>query len=228
MRIARWTSRIAIALTALLGAACALEGPFERTNPFDIEGVLQLTLVGPDSAVFAGQRVRFTVTADRPLPPGDLLIGWRSSDPLKLIAGTNGEYVVTGATAQFVPVEIAAEFDSVRVVRTVLVGQKAATLDLWCGPAGGPAVACDATPVGVGATFLVRTTMADSSTTPLRSPIFALQRAVLSSSDSAVARPAANAAGNGTLAWQALSPGQAWLRARVDGVLDSVRVVIAP
>lgn len=228
MRAPRWTSWLAIAMSAALSVACALEQPFERTNPFDIEGVLRLSLVGPDSAVFAGQRVRFTVASDRPLPSGDLLIGWRSSDPLKLIAGSNGEYVVTNATAQFVPVEVAAEFDSVRVVRTVLVGQKAATLDLWCGPASGPAVACDATPIGVGASVIVRTTMADSSTTPLRSPIFALQRAVLSSSDSSVARPAANAAGNGTLTWSALAPGQAWLRARVDGVLDSVRVVIAP
>jgi len=228
MRAQRWTSRLAVSIAALLGAACALEGPFERTNPFDIDGILRMSLVGPDSAVFAGQRVRFTLETDRPLPPGDLLIGWRSRDPGRLIAGANGEYVVTNATAQFVAVEIAAEFDSVRVVRTVLVGQKATTLDLWCGPAGGPAVACDATPIIAGTSFVVRTIMADSSTTPVRSPIFALQRAVLSSSDSSVARPAANAAGDGTLTWSALAPGQAWLRARVDGVRDSVRVVVVP
>ena len=228
MRAARRASWGTALLATALAAACALEGEYARTNPFDPGGILTLSLVGPDSAVFVGQRIKLRVEADRPLPTGALLVGWRTSDPLTLVAGAEGEYVVTGATARFVVVEVAAQFDSVRVVRTIQVGQKAASMDLWCGPAGGPAVACDAATVPVGTSLVVRATMADSSTTPLRSPLYALQRAVLTSSDSAVARPAANAAGNGTITWQAMGPGQAWLRARVDGVLDSVRVVVAP
>lgn len=228
MRVRRGLAGARALLGAALVAGCALEGEYARTNPFDPGGVMRLSLAGPDSAVYAGQRVRFTVEADRPLPMGSLLVGWRSSDPITLVAGTGGEYVVLNATAQFRAIEVSAEFDSVRVVRTVLVGQTVASLDLWCGPAAGPAAACDATPFATGTGFVVRTTMADSSTTPIRSPIFALQRAVLSSSDSSVARPASGAAGNGTLSMLAVAPGQAWLRARVDGVVDSVRVVVAP
>lgn len=215
-------------MTVALCAACALEAPYARTNPFDPGGILTLSMTGPDSAVYVGQRIHFTVGADRSLPTGPLIIAWRSSDPLTLIAGTNGEYIVTNATARIVPIEVTAMFDSVRVSRTVLVGQTAARLTLACGPAGGPAVACDATPLVVGSSLAVRATMTDSSTTPLRQPLYALQRAGLGSSDTTVARPAPNAAGNGTVTFLAVAPGTAWLRVRVDGARDSVRVVVGP
>lgn len=215
-----------VALGAVIGG-CALEPPFARTNPFDQGGVLRMSLSGPDSAVYSGQRIRFTIEADRPITPEALIIGWRTSDGTVLIAGAQGEFVVgINATARFMPIEVTALFDSVRVSRTVLVGQTAATLDLWCGAIGGPLVACDANPVVAGTTVTVRATMTDSSTTTLRQPLYALQRAVLSSSDSAVVRPAMNAAGNGTLSVVAVAPGAAWIRARVDGAVDSVRLVV--
>ena len=226
MRPSIMTSVAWFALGAVL-SGCALEPPFARTNPFDQGGVLRMSLSGPDSAVYSGQRIRFTIGADRPIETAGLIIGWRSSDKTVLIAGAQGEFVVgINATARLVPIEVTAMFDSVRVSRTVLVGQTAATLDLWCGAAGGPAVPCDASPVTAGTTVTLRTTMTDSSTTALRQPLFALQRAVLSSSDSTVVRAAVNAAGSGTLSVVAVAPGAAWFRARVDGVVDSVRIVV--
>ncbi|MEY3701759.1 MAG: hypothetical protein RI891_1051 [Gemmatimonadota bacterium] len=221
MHVRRW-------VCALIGVAlvgCELESPYARVNPFDPGGVVRLSMSGPDSAVFAGQRVRYTVDASHPLPSGSAMIAWRSSDPLRLIAGTAGEYIVTNATARFVPVEVSVLFDSVRVSRTVLVGQTVARLALWCGPVGGPMIACEA---GAGTTLLVRATMADSSTTPVRQPLYAVQRAVVSSSDSSVVRPAVDAAGDGTLAVTARAAGQAWMRVQVDGARDSVLVVVRP
>ena len=50
-------------LGATLAAGCALEDEYVRSNPFDPDGVLRLSIVGPDSAVYAGQRVRFTIEA---------------------------------------------------------------------------------------------------------------------------------------------------------------------
>jgi hypothetical protein len=221
-RAGRWSR--GLVLIALTG--CELESPYARVNPFDPGGVVRLSLTGPDSAVFSGQRIRFTIEATHPLPTESAMIAWRSSDPRTLIAGTGGEYIVlTAATSRFVPVQVTAMFDSVRVDRTVLVGQTAARLMLWCGPVGGPTVPCEAT---MGTSLLVRTTMADSSTTPVRQPLYALQRAVLTSSDSTVVRPTTNPAGDGTLSILAVAPGQAWLRVRVDGAGDSVRVVVKP
>lgn len=113
------------ACTAVVGA-CDLRDPFPRTNPFDPDAEIEITLVAPDSTHAVGERFAVTVQSSVPLPPGPLAITWRSSSPGLLTSLGNGDYLVLNATTTYVPVTVVADFAGTLYSRVVYVGRRAA------------------------------------------------------------------------------------------------------
>lgn len=228
-RRARPLAWIAVA-AAFLG--CHLEEPFVRDNHWDPDGSATKTLVAPESTFSIGERFTVTLLADPPLPTGNLGILWSSNGvanpETQVFAGAPGEFVVTKAHAGYLPVAVSARFGDAVVSATVMVGQKLATFDLFCGSAAAP-VACDAVPLAVGATRVVGSLMRDANTNDLLHREFLMQRAQTVSRDPAVLSFAPTVA-NANGAWTVLgvAPGATWLVVTADGVRDSVRVVVGP
>ena len=211
----------------VLGVACDLQAPYARTNPFDPEARIGLRLAGPDSSHTLGERLRFTVESDVPLPPGPLYVNWQSDNPALLVSGANGEFVVLSASARYAAIGVTATFGDVPVRRILLLGQSADTLRLACGSLAVP-VACDATAIGIGATLDIRPRLADAHGNAVRSPADALGRAVVTSRTSGVVQPVPEGASAGVVRIRGLAAGSTWVVVRVDRGTDSVRVVVSP
>ncbi len=228
-RSSRAFAWVAVA-TVLLG--CHLEEPFVRDNHWDPDASATKTLIAPDSTFSIGERFTVTLLADPPLPPGVPGILWTSNGvanpETQVFAGGYGEFVVSRAHAGYLPVAVSARFGDAIVSTTVMVGQKLATFDLFCGSAAAP-VACDAVPLAVGATRAVGSTMRDANTNDLVHREFLMQRAVTTSRDPAVLSAAPTSANaNGVWTVRGVAPGTTWLVVAADGVRDSVRVVVGP
>jgi hypothetical protein len=211
----------------LLAAACDLQAPYARTNPFDPGGTIRMRIVGPDSSHALGERLRFAIEADAALPPGPLYVNWQSDNPALLVSAANGEFVVLGASARFTELGITATFGEVPVRRTILLGQSADSLRLACGTMAVPA-ACDATPMTVGATLDVRPRLVDAFGNVVRSPSDALARAVLAARTAGVVQVLPDGAAAGVIRLRATAAGTSWVVVRVDRGTDSVRVVVSP
>ena len=125
-----------VSIAAALGAgACRYESAFERSNPFDPESSVQLSLGGPDSTYSIGEEIQFDIISSEPMPPGPLLIGWQSSNPQILVAAAEGRYVVgVGASAQYVDITVTARLANRSVFGVVRVGQLADSMRLVCTP----------------------------------------------------------------------------------------------
>lgn len=117
---------IALAALALAAGACDLRDPFPRTNPFDPDAEVEITLVAPDSTHAVGERFTVTVQSSAPLPPGPLAITWRSSSNGILTSLGNGDFLVLSATTTYVPVTVVADFAGTLYSRVVYVGRRAA------------------------------------------------------------------------------------------------------
>ena len=227
----------------LMCAACTLEPPFERSNPFDPGSPYEMRLVGvPDTVDVRGMRFTASIERDPPLPPGTLSIAWQAIDPTIIpppftppvasgvvlpLAG--GEYLVAPSlSAQFVPVGIQARFtDEVIVSKQIVAGQRARALTLACGTLAVPA-ACDAAPLTIGAGATVRSTMLDGGGSPLSGLQFAMARASVLSRNPAVIAPSVTPNAAGTFNVLAAGAGSTWLVIRVDFATDSVRFVVNP
>jgi hypothetical protein len=123
---------------------------------------------------------------------------------------------------------IAAEFNrDVVVGRNIVVGQRARTLTLACGPAAAP-VACDATPLGIGAAAVVRSSARDAGGSPVSGLQFAMARAHVTSRNPAVMSPAVTPNASGTYAFTAVGVGTTWVVITMDFATDSVRFVVNP
>lgn len=120
-----WPRRRAVhlaTLATLVLAACRIEAPFARDNPFDAEGDVTISLAGPDTVRGAGTRFRMTVASSKPFPPGELFISWSSSNPMAVASAGAGEFVVVIAGPTYFSVLITAQLDSRVLTRTVWVG----------------------------------------------------------------------------------------------------------
>lgn len=150
---------------------CGLEGPYDRTNPFDPGSPYLMTLVDvPDTAGADGLRFTATVHRDPPIT-ANAAVQWVTADPNALNSPSTlthlfgGEFVVSNrVTAELKTMAVGARFtDRIEVGRYVIVGQLSATLGLFCGTVGAP-VACDAAPFAPGASVLIRSAPATRST----------------------------------------------------------------
>jgi hypothetical protein len=203
-------------------AGCALKEPFERTNPFDPDFEYELSIAGPDSVHTQGERFTMTLESTGPLPPGELFVGWRTSNPVIVTGGAGGEFVVLNSSAIYVPVALSAELGpDVVVSKTVYIGQGAATVVLTCPPAP-----CDDVPYAIGSMIDVHVEMRDANTNVMGQ--IALQRAQVTSRNNAVVTPVAQPIGPGYVRVSAAGAGTTWVLIRVDQATDSVRVIVAP
>ena len=218
---------LAALVITLLSAACDLQAPYARTNPFDPGAALGLRIVGPDSSHTLGERLRFTVEADAALPAGPLYVNWQSENPALLVSAANGEFVVLNASARFLELGVTATFGDVAIRRTVLVGQSADTLGLACGTVAVP-TASGVASHAVGATLDVRPRMVDAHGNVVRSPTDALLRAVATARTPSAVQPLTEGAAAGVVRLRAIGAGSSWVVVRVDRGTDSVRVVVSP
>lgn len=110
------------ALLALAAAGCSVEPPLARGNPFDPNTTADFWIAGPDSVQGNGTRFVMRLEGTGTIPPGSLLIGWRSSHPLLVAGGGGGEFMLMGAPTEYVPVLIRAELgEDIVFVKTVYV-----------------------------------------------------------------------------------------------------------
>lgn len=222
--------RVAAAmLCGIAVTSCHIEEPFSRNNLWDPGADVTMTLSGPDSTFSVGETFSVDLTGDPPLPPGQLQIEWTgvNDTATKVLPSGYGQFTVTLAHAQFQRVAVAAVFDDVIVAVTLVVGQSVAALGLYCGAS--PLVPCDASPMPVGTTRVIRSDMRDANGNVLRRRIYAMRRAVIVSRDPGVLAIEPNAPtveDNWTV--RAVGPGSTWVVVRADRALDSVRVVVAP
>lgn len=226
-------SRLLALLPVLaLGLGCHIEEPFVRDNHWDVDSKSTLTLTGPDSTFSIGDRIVLTLVADPPLPPGPLTITWTSGGAadtaVQIFPAGYGEFIVARANAEFRSMPVGVRFDDRLVVWNVMVGQRLAGFDLFCGPAGAP-YACDLVAIAVGQSLTVNSTMTDANTNGLRRREALMARATTVVRDPAVLTAAptiANPAGAWTV--RGVAPGSTWLVVSADGVRDSVRIVVGP
>lgn len=230
--------RLAIA-TVLAALGCTLEPPFDRSNPFDPGSPYEMRLVGvPDTLDARGARFTAVIERDPPIDVSDLSIRWEATDPrfgsippsppppstlvLPLI---DGEFVLSPSlTAEMVTTSIGARFNSAVVIgRNIVVGQRARTLTLSCA-----AGACDATPLGIGATASIGSSSLDANGHLLSGLQHAMARATVVSRNPAVIAPNVTPNAGGSYAVTAVGAGSTWVVITVDFATDSVRFVVNP
>lgn len=216
-----------VPLAALaFAAACALEPPYERTNPFDPGSNVEMRLVGPDSTHAMAERFRLTIDAEPPLPDARRYIVWRSADTLVVPDG-DGWFIVRTSTSRYVNVALSASFDEVVVAKTLAIGQSVDTVRISCAPWTQAFVPCDAMPLAPGATRALHARIVDPGGILIREPAYAIGRATFISRDPSVvsAGPVLpNAAGTYWVA--GVGTGSTWVVLRVDRAVDSARIVV--
>jgi len=226
--------RRAIVVAVLLAAsACALEPPFDRSNPFDPGSPYEIRFVGaPDTVASLSERFQVTLERDPPIDQSTLSIRWEVSDPNNiLVAPTELRHIFGGEfggtntmTAQLKTLAIAARFnDAVVVGRSIVVGQLVAALNPTCG-----ATACTAVPVGVGGTLVVSTDARDALGAAVQQEQYAMQRATVAVRSPTILAPTWAPNALGTYSFSVTGTGTTWVVFRSDRAVDSVQVTIAP
>ncbi len=216
---------------AAVAIGCHLEEPFVRDNLWDDKSTATRTLTGPDSTFSIGDTFSLQLVTVPALPPGaqfDWSAPGAADTATQVFAAGDGKFIVTRAHAGYAVVSLAAVFDGAQAGWQVRVGQKLATFDLFCGSVVAPA-ACDATPLAVNGTRSVLSTMRDANTNDIRRRNEVMLRATIVSRDPSVLSTSVNIANAaGTFTVRGVAPGATWFVVTVDGVTDSVRVVVGP
>jgi hypothetical protein len=120
----RSTALVHVALCALSASSCAIDAPYARDNPFDVDADVVITIVAPDSVHASNERFVVTVASESLLPPGPLGITWESSNSGLLLALGGGAYRTGSLSPQYQPVQILAYFGDRVVSKTVYVGRR--------------------------------------------------------------------------------------------------------
>lgn len=226
--------RRAIVVWVLVAAsACALEPPFDRSNPFDPGSPYEIRFVGaPDTVASIGERFQVTLERDPPIDQSALSIRWEVTDPNNLdVVPTElrhlfgGEFNSTNTmTAQLKTLALGARFnDAVVIGRNIVIGQLVATLNPSCG-----ATACTAVPVSVGGTLSVLTDARDALGAAVQQEQYAMQRASVTVRAPAILTPTYIPNSLGTYSFAVTGTGTTWVVFRSDRAVDSVQVTIAP
>jgi len=215
-------------------ASCRIEEPFARDNPWDTGSNARLTLTGPDSVRSVGARIAVTLSASPAIPPNGVIV-WKSNEdgdgiPPETQVWTAGPglFEVRRATADFQRIAVTAQLDNNIVAWEVWVGQSVAFLDLFCGSATFQQP-CDATPMTINSTRQLGTIARDENTNPLGRFEVAMARGSITTRDPSVISTA-NTVPNaqGTVTARAVGAGATWVVMRIDGAVDSVRLVVVP
>ncbi len=220
----------------LVGAtACSIEPPLERRNPYDPDGIYELSLTGPDSSHFVGEVLQFAMHAQPELPPGDLLIHWDVFDEISDLGGRPilSPHVNPGPNQTFVIRSASARYRRQTAVATIgenqfgwswMMGQKVMDLDFLCGPGQPPAGSCEVPFNLESPVATLSLAMRDAAGVGVGEVGHAVARATVSSSDPTVVQYAPIGELPATLRLMLLKQGSAWVRMRVDEAFDSVRV----
>ena len=239
--------RLLLLLVLLVAAACAVESPFERANPYDPQSQYPLRLVGvPDTVDAIGEEFTVVIARDYPLPDRPLRVEWYVLDTARrapqpppptpwppapfseeLLPTGNGGFQATPIlTARFVSNVLYAKLNnSVVLTRPVVVGQRVRAMSLSC------RTVVDSTPCDAGVAtgaLQVSVTARDGGGSLVQGLEHAMARATAVSRDAAVAIPMVMPNAWGHFRFAATGAGSTWLVIRMDFVTDSVRVVVAP
>lgn len=226
---------LVVLLASALVSSCHIEEPFVRDSLWDPDADVERSLTGPDSTFSIGEEFEVTLTTDPPIPSGPATITWWGpgimDTAVRVFSAGEGRYRIDRAHAEGKMVAVSAMFDGVIVAHNLMVVQKAAFVDMFCGQVNAQ-VPCDATPVPVNGTIRVNGTLRDARGGDIRrryamvarmqpivrdpSVLVAIYR-VLDPQDSGVYRE-----------FRGLAPGSTWVVFDVDGVRDSVRVTVGP
>lgn len=238
--------RVASMVALLFAVACAVEAPFARTNPMDSESNYAITLLGPDSIHSLGERFQLTIAAEPALPAGDYELAWVATphsecipynDPgcdrvltdVVAVAG-EGVFDVIDMRAEYREIYLSVHFGHKHFSHIVMVGQKAAELDLSCSSSNVPIDPCDDVPFDNRHTILLHPRMLDARGHPIVNKVeFALGRGSVFSRDSSIVTPLPMIADtSGVIRLTPLNAGATWVIVNIDEAMDSIRVAVAP
>lgn len=228
-----------IALLTLVLAACTLEPPFERSNPFDPGSPYPMRLVGvPDTVSAIGQRFAVSVERDPPINFSRLSVTWGAwslkgnfARAPELQHVGDGEFVSTASmSALLSDVSIAAQFSTVaagfshgvEVGRNLTVGQLVKQLNLQCVPA------CQMLPLAVGSSLQVLSDARDANGNAVQQEIHAMRRAIVELRATGVLVSSVVPNNLGTYTFTAVGAGSTWIVIRSDHAVDSVQVTVTP
>ncbi len=222
-----------VASTTLV--SCTIEGPFARDNPWDTGSDVLLELTGPDSVHSIGDLIDVVLRSSKPIPAGGVII-WKSNESggdgpapeTQVFTAGPAQFVVRQATAQYSHIAVSAFFDERIVAWSVWVGQRTASLDLYCGPRLAP-FPCDAAPMSPGSSRAITAVAFDGNTNLVRRMEFAMARGtVVSRAPSVISTTPTQPNSAGTVTVQAVGVGSAWVVMRIENGIDSVRLVVSP
>lgn len=221
----------------LLVIACTVEPPFARTNPLDAASNYDVTLSGPDSTHSLGERVTLVMQSDPPLPDDDYAISWVAGpyilgrDTTQVAASVgDGVFEVYDVHAQYRAIYLSVYFGRRVFSHRLVIGQKAASLELSCSPWSMPFDPCDDEPFVYADTVVLHTRMLDARQSPIvRKVGYALERGSVVSRDSSIVTPwPMSAEESGIIRLKPLRAGAAWVVVQIDEATDSVRIVVEP
>lgn len=229
----------------LLAAACKLEPEFVRSNPLDSKSdMYRITLTGPDSTHSANARVQLTMHVDPPLPDVDYRIDWEAgpwygcvpvdsdgciAGPIVLaVAGANGAFEVIDARGDYRPILLSVSFGERAYSHPIMIGQKVARLELSCSEWTLPYDPCDDVPRQRDELFMIHPRAHDPAGIPITKKLDRVlaTRGTVVSRDSLIVMPMSLQLGLVQL--HSRNPGTTWIVLQIDGVADSIRVVVAP
>ncbi len=224
--------------SAAVAIGCTLDAPFARTNPYDPEAPFTFNMLGPDSIHALGEPFTFSVVVDPPSSAPLTFITWGAASPVRLLpepplppmvtSGGGGAFVVVYAEATYRPVVISALVDTRPLGRTVIVGQRVASIELSCTPWTQAFTPCDAHPAAFGDTLRIHARLADPRGNPIRGVDVAMTEATITSRNTAVILPVVVPNTAGILRAVATGSGTTWLVMSGGVATDSIRIVVAP
>lgn len=212
----------AVVATALLALPSCMDGPFERTNPFDLEAPFEIALLGiPDTLNAVGEQFRVTIDADPPLPEGILALDWDAIGPGALVSRGDGSYYVSNlAGASPSPATVRLSIGDRVIERALIIRQRVDTLALRCIAAG-----CDSL-TGLGALAGIYASAWDASQAPINGRQAAFARGTFTVRDTMVLRRELPDNEPGSVRFSARGNGVTWVVAQVDHGLDSLRMIV--
>ena len=206
----------------LLAAACKLEPEFVRSNPLDSKSdMYRITLTGPDSTHPATAGPWYGCV---PVDSDGCIAG-----PIVLaVAGANGAFEVIDARGDYRPILLSVSFGELAYSHPIMIGQKVARLELSCSEWTLPYDPCDDVPRQRDEFFMIHPRAHDPAGIPITKKLDRVltTRGTVVSRDSLIVMPMSLQLGLVQL--HSRNPGTTWIVLRIDGVADSIRVVVAP
>lgn len=216
---------IALSGAMLVAAACRIESPFVRENPFDSKGNAKISIVGPDSMHAMWEVAQYSVVLEAPYDSENLNVNWVSPVPPILIASPDGQFLSRSPVSEYRRLRIEARFDDNIIAKVINVGQRIGGFELSCSRT----VLIKDCP-GVISPELARLYghMEDIAGYPVSNTTGAFRRADVTTRNGSLVWETVPRDSTGGLTFHvAPGEGSAWVVVTIDGQTDSILVNVA-